>query len=88
MHFNKLNPMQLSDYESRAIERFYQTIQEGKWTNNGIVQLIELAGSILNLQTVPDYSKAMSISDRAARNPTKTREIIEVFNVSFVIDNE
>jgi len=80
--------MELSDYEQKAIARFYQTVQDGKWTNNGIVQLIEVAGSILNLQTIPDYSKAMKISDRAARNETKTREIKEIFNVSFVIDNK
>lgn len=80
--------MELSDYEHKAIARFYQTVQDGKWTNNGIVQLIELARSILNLQTIPDYSKAMKISDRAARNETKTREIKEIFNVSFVIDNK
>ena len=80
--------MQLSDYEQKAIEKFYQTVTDGKWSNDGIVQLIEVAGAVLNIATVPDYAKKMGISDRAARNDTNNRKNRNIFNVNFVIDNE
>ena len=47
----------LSDYELLAINKLGDSIQNGKWSNDGLVQLIELAGSFLNLQTIPDYAK-------------------------------
>ena len=73
----------LSDYETLSLSKLGESIHKGKWTNEGLVQLIELAGDFLNLQTIPDYAKSNGLS----YNGVKTREIKEIFKVKFVIDN-
>jgi hypothetical protein len=50
-----------------------------------LVQFIEVAGSFLNLQTIPDYAKKHNLSYNGVK---KHREIVTIFNVKFVIDNE
>ena len=57
----------------------------GEFTNEDLLQLIEVAGSFLNLQTIPDYAKSKNISYNGVKNH---RKIIEIFNVKFVIDND
>lgn len=47
--------IELSQYEILALQKLNESIQQGKWSNEGLVQLIELAGDYLNLQTIPDY---------------------------------
>jgi len=76
---------ELTEYESNAIEKLSKTIYEGKWSNDGLVRLIELAGAYLNLQTIPGYSKANNISYNGVK---KCRNIREIFDTKFVIDNE
>ena len=63
----------------------FQKFQDGELDNETLVQLIEQAGNYLNLKTIPDYAKANNISYNGVK---KTRKIIELFNVKFVIDNE
>ena len=74
----------LSDYESLSLNKLGESIQSGKRTNDGLVQLIELAGEFLNFQTIPDYAKSNHLSYNGVK---KTREIRKIFNVKFVIDN-
>lgn len=53
--------------------------------NNSLVQLIELAGSYLNLQTLPAWAAANNKSYNGAKmQKNKT----ELFGVKFIIDNE
>jgi hypothetical protein len=63
----------------------FQKFQDGELDNNTLVQLIEQAGNYLNLKTIPDYAKVNNISYNGVK---KTRKIVELFNVKFVIDNE
>lgn len=58
---------------------------QGDLSNNDLVQLIEVAGTFLNLQTIPDYAKSKGLSYNGVKNH---REIVEIFNVKFVIDND
>lgn len=53
--------------------------------NNELVQIIELCGGYLNLQSISDYSRANKISYNGAK---KFREQVKLFNQKFVIDNE
>lgn len=76
---------QLTDYERNALNKLGGTIMQGKWSNAGLVQLIELAGDFLNLQTIPDYAAAKKLSYNGVK---KTRTIVEIKGVKFVIDNE
>lgn len=50
-----------------------------------MVQLIELCGNYLNLKTIPDYAKENNISYNGVK---KYRNVIRIFNIKFVIDNE
>lgn len=58
---------------------------QGDLSNNDLVQLIEVAGAFLNLQTIPDYANSKGLSYNGVKNH---RQIIEIFNVKFVIDND
>jgi hypothetical protein len=53
--------------------------------NSTLVQLIELCGSYLNLQTIPKYCKNNNISYNGAK---KCRNIIKVLGVKFVQEND
>jgi hypothetical protein len=75
----------LSEYERKSIEKLAQTIQEGKWSNDGLVQLFEVIGSYCNLETISDYSKRTGLSYNGTKNHRQTTEI---FGIKFVIDNE
>jgi hypothetical protein len=75
----------ISEYESIALKKLGESIRHGKWSNDGLVQLIELAGDYLNLQTIPDYSKSRKISYNGVK---KTRDIRTIKGIKFVIDND
>lgn len=52
--------------------------------NDSLVQIIELCGSYLNLQTIADYAKNNDLSYNGVK---KCRTIKTIFNTKFVIDN-
>jgi len=52
--------------------------------NDKLVQIIELAGSLLNLQTISAYAKNNQLSYNGVK---KHRQIINIFGCKFVIDN-
>lgn len=63
----------------------FQKFQDGELNNDTLVQLIEQAGSYLNLKTIPDYAKENNMSYNGVKN---NRKIVELFKVKFVIDND
>ena len=75
---------QLTQYERDSLNKLGQSIQSGKWSNTGLVQLIELTGMYLNIKTIPDYAKDQKITYNGAKKRQKTTEI---FGVKFIIDN-
>ena len=77
--------MKLSEYEQKCLNKLGESIQSGKWSNDGLVQLIELSAGFLNLQTIPDYCKQTGISYNGAK---KFRTVKKIANVKFIIDNE
>jgi hypothetical protein len=54
-------------------------------SNEDLVQLIELSGTFLNLQTIPDYAKENNLSYNGVK---KFRKIVSLFNIKFVLDNQ
>ncbi len=60
-------------------------VTAGNLDNEDLVQIIELAGSYLNIATISDYAKQNNISYNGAK---KYRTIKKIFNTKFVIDNE
>ena len=75
----------MNDLEQKVLNRLENLIIENKLSNDNLVQIIELCGSYLNLQTISDYSKDNNISYNGVK---KCRDIREIFNVKFVIDND
>ena len=75
---------QLTKTETNVLHRIEEMIKEGKLSNDCLVQLIELSGNYLNIQTIPNYAKSNNISYNGAK---KFRDIREIFDVKFVIDN-
>ena len=57
----------------------------GELDNDSLVQLIELAGSYLNIKTIPDYCKEKGISYNGAKHH---RNPITILGVKFIIDND
>jgi hypothetical protein len=53
--------------------------------NNSMVQLIELAGSFLNLRTLPQWAAENGKSYNGAK---KQKNKIILFNTKFIIDNK
>ena len=82
--FNKLNHMEISEKEANKLNEIGGSIQNEDWSNESLIQLIELAGSFLNLQTIPDYAKRAGISYNGAK---KFRNVKNIFGVKFIIDN-
>jgi hypothetical protein len=76
---------ELSEKEQQVLEKFLQFVYKNKISNEFLVQLIELTGSFLNLQTISDYARKKELSYNGVK---KTRYIRKIFNVKFVIDNE
>jgi len=77
--------MELTDFEMNRLEEIGKEIYSGKWSNDALVQLIALAGDFLNLKTIPEYSKENNMSYNGVKN---FRNIINIFGIKFVIDNE
>ena len=73
-----INADKLRDFTAKKYE-------SGELDNNGLVQQIELCGSYLNLLTIPEYAKKYNMSYNGVK---KHRQIIILFNVKFIIDNE
>lgn len=76
---------QLTDYERLALNKLGESIHNGKWSNDGLVQLIILLGEYLNLQTIPNYCKDHNITYSGAK---KFRKVTEIFKTKYIIDNE
>lgn len=48
---------QLTQYEILALQKLGESIHQGKWSNDGMVQLIELVSEYLNLSQFPIMQK-------------------------------
>ena len=72
------------DKQKEIIDLISNNFQNNNIDNSDLVQIIELCGNYLNLQTISYYSKNNNISYNGVK---KCRKIIKLFNVKFVIDN-
>ena len=75
----------MNEKGNKLIQFIGEKYQNNEISNEVLVQIIELAGGYLNLQTITDYAKANNISYNGAK---KFRKNIELFGVKFIIDNE
>lgn len=76
--------LELSDKGKKLLEFLDYKMYDGEFTNSDLVQFIEHCGKYLNLQTIPNYAKEHNLSYNGVK---KFREVVEIFDVKFVIDN-
>ena len=55
----------------RKVKKFVYDKCQNEITNDSLVQLIELAGSLLNLKTIPDYAKEKKLSYNGVKHIVK-----------------
>lgn len=78
--------MQLSEYEQKALNKLGQSIQDGRWSNEGLVELIKLVGDdFLNIKTIPRYAESVG---KSYPGVLKTRPVTVIFGVKFIIHND
>ena len=61
-----------------------QKFEGDELDNDSLVQIIELCGMYLNLQTISSYAKANNLSYNGAKN---FRNVKTIFGGKFIIDN-
>lgn len=76
---------QLTEYEQKSLHKFEETICEGKWSNEGLVQLIELVGDYLNPVSIQEYADKTGKSYNGIK---KTKKATVLFGHKYIIDNE
>lgn len=62
-----------------------EKFEKGQLDNDSLMQLIELCGNYLNIETIPNYAKQNNLSYNGVK---KFRTIVELFNIKFVVDND
>lgn len=67
------------------VHRIDELAFEGVFSNKEMVQIIELLGDYLNIQTISDYARNNDMSYNGVK---KYRNIKTIFNTKFVIDND
>ena len=77
-------PASINPMAEKVNGRLCELIENGSLNNEDMVQIIELVGGYLNLQTRSEYSKQNNISYNGAK---KHRKNIVLFGVKFIIDN-
>ncbi len=79
------NNKNITDLGTKCCNRIDQFATSGQLTNDDLVQIIEVAGSYLNLTTRSEYARQHKISYNGAKG---FRRNIKLFGATFVIDNE
>jgi len=78
------NNNKINELAGKIQRNIYQGVQNDLLDNDKLVQIIELAGSLLNLQTISAYAENNKLSYNGVK---KHRQIINIFGCKFVIDN-
>ena len=76
---------QLTKYEKLALQKLGESIHAGKWSNEGLVQLIELTINYLNPISLQNHADDEGIS----YNGAKFRNVsVTILGQKYVLDND
>jgi hypothetical protein len=75
----------MTDEEQIVLNKFEKYVYENVPSNDFLVQICELSGKYLNLQTISNYAKNNGKSYNGVK---KFRQKINLFGVKFIIDNK
>jgi hypothetical protein len=70
---------------SKLLKFVAEKFEKNELDNDSLLELIELCGNYLNIQSITDYAKANKMSYNGVKNH---RQIVEIFKQKFVIDND
>ena len=73
-----------TEKEKLMLERLEKLIYTKGVSNEFLIQIFELSGRYLNIQTISDYAKSSNMSYNGVK---KFRNVKELFGVKFVIDS-
>ena len=76
---------QLSEYERLSLQKLGESIHAGKWSNDGLVQIIELAAIFLNPVPIQQYAREHGKTYNGIK---KTKPTETILGKKFVIDND
>jgi hypothetical protein len=76
--------MKTTENTNKLLKFIAEKFESDEIDNESLVQIIELCGGYLNLQTIADYAKNNNLSYNGVK---KCRKIKTLFNTKFVIDN-
>lgn len=76
---------QLSDYETKSLLKLGEAIFQGKWSNEGLVQLIELAADYLHPVSIQKYADSV---EKTYNGIKKTKKITVLLGHKYIIDND
>jgi len=76
---------QTTPTQQKVLNRLMELVENNELTNADIVQIIELLGGYLNLQTIAAYAEKNGKSYNGVK---KHRQIINLFGCKLVLDNE
>jgi hypothetical protein len=77
--------MKSEAHVNKVEEYIYKCLQKDELANENLVQIIERINDYLDLKTIQKYATDNKISYNGAKN---NREIITLFGVKFIADNE
>jgi hypothetical protein len=75
----------MNELETKLLNNFGSWVQEKSPSNESLIEFIKLAGSFLNLKTIPAYAKDNKMSYEGVK---RFRQIVTIFGVKYVIDNK
>lgn len=76
---------QLTEYETKSLQKLGESIFQGKWSNEGLVQLIELIETYLNPLSIQEYADKTGKSYNGIK---KTKKSVILLKHKFIIDND
>ena len=79
----KIEPME--SLRDKLLRNIYLGVGNNKLSNGDVVQIIELCGELLNLETISSYAKSNNLSYNGVKN---NRQVIAIFGCKLVIDND
>lgn len=71
-------------------EHLYEKVQNNELQNDDLVEIIDLLGSFLNLETISYYSKRVNLDYSSIKARVKSGKLkpYELFKIKFIIDND
>lgn len=75
----------MSEEERIVLNNFEKYIYKKMPSNDFLVQICELSGKYLNLQTISNCAK---INNKSYNGIKKFRKKVKLFGVNFIIDNK